>query len=622
MKRLEAWLHRLNTLPFGAEVLAVLGGLVYFWQSSTLIHQLPSTLDEGNYLYKGYLFLSGQYWPYQWYGPWTNKMPLAFLIPGSAQVLFEPGIRTGRYFALFIGLLMLVGWWLAARRLGGRWWAAALVWVIAVNPGLVGMYSQALSEGIVACMLAWICALLLEEHPASWRVMLGGALSGLIVVTRENLAPVLPIVLAYVFWQHGRRAGWYASLAALVCFGGVHAIFWPNILQIWAALAPAKLTPFLDAWRNQAGGQTIWKPETSLVTQFYIFWESFRYHFVALVGALVSWILWPRRSRWQSEFKFRAAVFLSVLLVVLTAAHMYAAMGMNYCPFCYSLYLAFFCELGLLLLVASVGSWQRQLPVWRQALAVGVAVGWFAGIAYGAHQDLDDVLLNLSVPRVRGMQLQAGSTELWRLLANKFGLEQELLRQIVPPVFGLLAGLAFTLLVLAVYRWGLRRRARFSGGYAVLVAFLLLGTLLSPTNLLGNANSVDCGGDVIATYEAAAQHLVKLIPPGSWIDWRGGLSPVPLLYLKDIHIYPAQLNDGYSRRVGGDADLLLRRGLWNEVWWQKWLAESDYVLVEDRGYKGDLSKALIASGRVELARTPVIAACYQGSSIRIFWRER
>ena len=65
-----------------AGVLALLGACVYAIQSYIYAFRLTSMLDEGAYLYKGYLFVSGLYRPFQDFGPWTNKAPLAFLIPG------------------------------------------------------------------------------------------------------------------------------------------------------------------------------------------------------------------------------------------------------------------------------------------------------------------------------------------------------------------------------------------------------------------------------------------------------------------------------------------------------------------------------------------------------------
>lgn len=117
--------NRQDRLPGG---LALGGAIVYFLQSLRYAFTLLSVEDEGGYLLKGYWYVTGQYIPFQDYGPFTNHMPLAFLIPGYIQQWFGTGLRSGRFFAVFLGLLFLVGLWLLVRRLAGHWWAAAAVW--------------------------------------------------------------------------------------------------------------------------------------------------------------------------------------------------------------------------------------------------------------------------------------------------------------------------------------------------------------------------------------------------------------------------------------------------------------------------------------------------------------
>ncbi len=62
--------------------LALMGILLYIAQGMYYAMHLRTMLDEGTYLYKGLLFARGDYEPFEPYGPWTNKMPLAFLLPG------------------------------------------------------------------------------------------------------------------------------------------------------------------------------------------------------------------------------------------------------------------------------------------------------------------------------------------------------------------------------------------------------------------------------------------------------------------------------------------------------------------------------------------------------------
>ena len=114
---------RLISQPWLVEMFTLLGAILYIVQTWRYSFTQDTILDEGAYLLKGYLFATGQYTIFQDNGVWSNHMPLAFLIPGVIQVIFGPGLRTARYFAVFISILILLGLWLVTRRERGRWWA-------------------------------------------------------------------------------------------------------------------------------------------------------------------------------------------------------------------------------------------------------------------------------------------------------------------------------------------------------------------------------------------------------------------------------------------------------------------------------------------------------------------
>ena len=162
-------------------------------------HTTIPGLDEGSYLFKGYLYLHGIYEPFQPYGPLTNKAPLAFLIPGLAEYIFGAGLRTGRYFAIFLGLLTVLGTWIMARRWAGRWLAAASVWVFALSPMIIKIHAITASEVIIACMLAWMCVFILAEERSPWQIVLGSILATLAVLTRQNMVVVLPLLVFVCF---------------------------------------------------------------------------------------------------------------------------------------------------------------------------------------------------------------------------------------------------------------------------------------------------------------------------------------------------------------------------------------------------------------------------------------
>ena len=84
-------IKRIAAVPWLAEVITLLGGILFLSQAIKFASTQISILDEGAYLYKGYLFATGQTTPFQDYGAWGNHMPFSFLIPGYVQAIFGPG---------------------------------------------------------------------------------------------------------------------------------------------------------------------------------------------------------------------------------------------------------------------------------------------------------------------------------------------------------------------------------------------------------------------------------------------------------------------------------------------------------------------------------------------------
>lgn len=648
--------------------ITLLGALVYLVQSYLYAHSQFSLLDEGAYLIKGYLYATGQYQLYQNYGPWANHMPLAFLVPGYAQQLFGPGLATGRYLAIISGLLGFVGVWILARRLGGHGWGALIVWALALNPALIKLYSLANSQALVASILVWVMVFTLGDERPTWQILVGSALAGMMLLTRINMAPVLGLLVLYLIWLHGWRTGVAAALAAGLPVIIAHVVYWPGILRIWAHWLPLDFFTFLQPWGHPPGSAPSWRPDVTSTMRLTSFFHGLRYHFLALAGAVGAILLWPSRRDWKTPGRFKTAVFLLVTLIVMVLAHMWASLGNNYCVFCFSVYLSFFSSLGLLLLVViftAGGIWISRYPAW---LVATILLSITTGIGFSAHADpgnriisgdLLRAVLAIQVPRVSAFQIQPGSIPLWGLMANRYGLDYGQVVQrsslAAQMLVTTLAGLLFGVGLLVVARFlvtfrgftedhhendasttqpietptsqGTFGRLLSSnnpsrGSHIASLAFiimLLVGVFLSPTPILGGGfKTYDCGGDVIQRYAAAGAHLAQYIPAGSRLYWEGGDSAVPLLYLKNVEIYPAQINGDYSYRLGGDPDALRRYGFWSEQLAHRWAPEADIILVEAQKYRGWLHELLESGNYDELPATPPLLDCRNNSEIHIF----
>lgn len=621
---LKSWLTRLLAVPYAAEIVAFLASLAYFLQTWTYAHTRESILDEGAYLLKGYAFATGQYQIYQDYGFWSNHMPFAFYIPGYVQMLFGPGLRTGRYLAIVLGMLGMLGVWLLVRRLQGKWWAAAAVWVIATNVAMIKMYSVMVTQVLIACLLVWMLVFGLGKSRQLWQIGIAAVLAGIALMTRINTLPVLPLLVLYILWQHGWKAGLTAALAGgfVVILG--HALFWPGILRMWAYWLPESLAPFLSAWRPPLGSTPSWEPNIDLFGRLASFFMSFRVNFVAMVGALSTWLLWPRRKDWKNPSDRISAVFLSLVFLSLLLIHMWATLGKSYCVYCLPGYVTFFQITGLVLVVISFPTWRKKLPIWLQSIIVVCILLISAGIGYGAFEETGNQLINLAIPNyLRIIGRFSNSETLGEFFKSTYQLKAGELRRLLPALVGFGAGVAILGLALLVTRWVNRRREenRISYGMIAQTTFLLTGLFLTPSlPLSGGYRFYECSGDVIASYEAAGKHLADVIPPGSQVYWEGGLSTVPLLYLSGVKIYPSQVNGSYSFNLGTESDELERYGFWNQELADAWVHQADYVLIQQRYYRNWLEEVITRGPYQELQPTDLTAACRSDSQIRIFRR--
>jgi hypothetical protein len=592
---------------------ALLGLSVYLVQSVIFAHTTVSNLDEGAYLLKGVLFASGEYRPFD-PGIWTNKAPLAFLIPGYVQALFGPGLRTGRYLAMFFGIMAVIGTWAAARRLSGNWLAAGAVWTLALSPAVIKYYSNGATQSTIACLLAWCLALTLGDKRPAWQLTIAGFLAGAMMLVRQNMLPVLPLLTVYSFWQHRWRGFWLlipgASIVAVV-----HAIYWPDILALWTWIP---LIQFPVDLGYTGGGTPSWAPDISTASRLLSVFQAFRFHFAALAGGLVAVLLWPRRADWRSPVEFRIALALLALFAGLVYMHSMAAIGQDYCVYCFAPYIAFFNVSGVLLLALSARFWNRQPSIFVQIGLILLALGLSTGMGYSAFEDYGTLLINLPAPRVRDLALLPGFVTWRELLANGFDMDTNAAKKAVSTAAGLLAGGLVTLLAYGLWR-GYWVRAGLNFGGFIARAFLIAGIALSPL-LHGRGGEADCTSDLIRANEENGVYLRGIIPPGSLVYWSGGLSMAPMLYLPEAEIFPAQINDGYAFIGGGVTADLYEVGLWNEEMNADWRARADFFIIEEARYTGWIG-FFHPEKYDEFERTTYGTSCMEDSRLRIFRRK-
>ena len=604
-------------------LLAGVGALLYLIQAFIYAHTTVSSLDEGSYLIKGIFYWRGVYEPFEPYGPLTNKAPFAFLIPGFAEYLFGPGLRTGRYFSIFIGLLAVLGVWITARRWAGKWMAAGVVWVFALSPMIIKLHARTVSEVVIAAMLAWVCVLVLDEERPLWQIILGAVLAALAVLTRQNMVLILPLLVLYVFWQHGRQKGVWSLVVSVAVFLAVHAYYWPNILAIWAPWLPDSLTPFLDAFRLPKDAIPVWDPSIDFWNRTNAFFQGMRYHFIALVGGTFAIMFWAPRSAWKSVSAMRAAVFLAVSYFTLFAMHAWAALASQYesysCVFCFSNYMTFFDPLGILLFVIVFSAaWKENPSRIVQGLAIIFVVVFSVGIGFSLFENIGTEILGISMPRMRDGRFLPGATTLVDIIKYRFDLNLPAIKRLISSAIGLAVGLG--VLLIAFIAWRRTKDMLPRPGFALIAinSYLVIGLLFSPLLNLGES-SINCRQDMILAHEQLGAYLSEIIPSNSLVYWDGGNAFTPMVYVPNARIFPIQINDGYTYRIGGDPEILHRHSHWNAELDTEWKGSADIFIIEAKRFSS-WKDFLNPQSFKEFAPPPAAPTCYEGGELRIFQR--
>lgn len=623
MLKERAWESIKSFVEEKGDWLALLGASLYALQLFLYAHTTFSRLDESAYLYKGYLFATGQYEPFG-AGLWTNKAPLAFLIPGYIQAWFGPGLRTGRYFAVFLAVFMLLGVWITARRLGNKSWGAGVVWLFALSTSLLIVYSLAISQVLIASMLTWALALSLGGDRKLWQIILSATLAGLIILTRQNMVMVLPILLLYIFWQYGWKTGLLASIVGVGVVGLGHAIWWPDILSLWAPWLPSPISDFLQSFylpdviansSGQALGSSSGSFSPKIHSRILSFFRTFRYRLPIHLGFIVSLFLWSPKK--QSSGRRKDAIFLLVLFSVLAGMHAWASLGKSYCVYCWSLYLSFFNVSAIFFIIITAPTWKKKLPNYLIPILFLLFLVLATGMGYSSFEEIGETLYEIPVPRVKNLQVHAGSVEAGTLFSNKFGVPHREVREYLSVLFGFGIGLSYLLFFLITYFVFLRKK-NINIAYAGLMGFLAISLLSFPFITLAERTSLN-NGNVILAHEKAGAYLAKYISEGSTVYWHGGTSLVPLMYIPGgVHIYATQLNAYNNHRIGGDDEILLSFGFWNWSLDKKWKEEADYIVLINYLYTGEWNAYLTPDKYEEFPRSSVLLDDREDSFLRVF----
>lgn len=583
------YLRSKRHLPY---IVAFLGLITYTILAVHLIHHIQPVMDEASYLLKGRWFLEGTYTPFQDYGPITNKPPLSFFILGIPQILFGAGLRSGRYFALFLSILLLVGQWLTVKRNVGDWWAAASILLYCISPAWIIYYSRALTQVISALLVIWSLHFILGRERKSWEILIGASLAAITVMVRQNMLPFYALIIIFLLISKGIKKVLFPIVFSILIFIALNAIYWPEIyVMIWQPFIPE----FLDRWvyslfniTNTTGGygQVVRAQEYIWINELAVVFDGIRYFFIPFFTSFITlfyikpYEIFNTLKKKEEENFF---IFLSSTFILLTIIHIIGVIRISNALYSYPAYISFYLPIGVVNFALIGRKIIREKGNYNIFLLITFLVVLFSGIGLSLYPYISDAIMQLKVPSFSQRKL-FGDYALWDVLLHRFNIQLSVQQFLLPTVAGFFTAIIVILVLFTIHKSiYLISKNKMVFHNFLLVGVLITGIISSPLPIFAGKGSIQtCNEvDVILHYEKIGTYLDSVILSDSKIYWEG-FAPIPLLYISDPNIHPALLNAPFNYFIGGDAQFLEKWGYWNDELAKKWIKEADFVLLSSQ----------------------------------------
>jgi len=574
----------------------------------------PSIMDEGAYSIKGYLFAIGEYFPYKDYGPWTNKMPLSFMIPGWIQQFFGPSLISIRVAALVMQVFIFGNLFILGKRFFGYFGAVIAVSLFAFNPDLPSFYSQGNTQIVSAFLISLILVLTVGKERRPISLLAGNFIAGILILARENMAPFVVFLDLYLIWEHG----WKKALPSIFTGAGVfilgHIYYWPGILKIWAKWMPEEITPFLDEFRKKSGGKLMWNRDgrnTDLLTSLGSLTQGISSNIVNMLAAFaLPWLVKPWRELSKNGL-FKSYLFLLTSTIFLTIIHATVTLNDGTCVYCFSSYLSFFTPISITLLIISIRILEDKPSKINIVIYISLIGVFFVSKWFESRQ----ALRWLTQIKITSIHNQSGFQFLSDVIQQNFRIDYESSKILVPITAGIFA---FVLSLLILHWLKIRFTSPFLSSRFLPHGLLAFGTLLPIITNLGffYSKPAACKSNIPSDYAAATRTVDALIADDLKVYWLGESTAI-LLGL-DNQFYPQQFNEGFSFKVGSIDDLAAQYGFWNENLAKLWSEETDYMLIEENKMNNPILLNVDFSHFQEIGQTPLVNGCDPSSYYHVY----
>jgi 4-amino-4-deoxy-L-arabinose transferase-like glycosyltransferase len=151
-------------------------------------------------------------YPYVWFHHTAFRPPLYPLLLGGAYAIFGVHIGVAQGLNIILGSFVVVSVYVLTARLAGTRAALIAAGLATIYPPLVANDVTVLTEPLALLLML---GMLIAVERRSW--VIGGALTGLLLLTRPSAQLLLPVVALFIWWKADWRKAAVFLVAGIIC---------------------------------------------------------------------------------------------------------------------------------------------------------------------------------------------------------------------------------------------------------------------------------------------------------------------------------------------------------------------------------------------------------------------
>ena len=319
-------------------ILLLLAALMFVSQAIIYILFGRTWYDEAGYLYESWLICDQGWIPYR--DMYIKLPPVLFYVYGIVQHLFGPSYYIGRLESVIFCALMLFMMFKLSAKIGGKMAGTIAVLLIVSNTFFMRYYSSATAYSLTTLFMMSSLCVFVSDLKNPLKTVISVVLMCLSFLTRQNMAPVLILLILYIILTEKDRKTVYYAISTAIIFPLIiispfllmdfentySSIFGPMFKPISGLISPHSISP-TSITINPYSGVSAWISRLCIITRIGVLitmCQKCYLLFVLLFGVFIV-AIW-RKTVGEIVVllrKYKLPVLIGVMFITSFLVHLY-----------------------------------------------------------------------------------------------------------------------------------------------------------------------------------------------------------------------------------------------------------------------------------------------------------